>query len=294
MDWFAPRIRAKVDKRQRNLKADQEIVCISEGKVKSALPFVRVDYVDQSPVSTSMRSTAASYIEIWDNIRHLFARTRDAKSKGFDYGAFSFNTPRGRCPACHGAGVLEIEMHFISDVSVTCDTCGGTRYRKEILAVTYKGKNISEVLGMTFFDARSFFDGMDRITRGIQFLLDAGLGYLQLGLNTNHLSGGELQRLKLAKELSAGDGRQDTLYLLDEPTTGLHLADVEMLVGILGRLVDRGNTVVVIEHNREFLRNCDYLIDLGPEGGDGGGRVVASGTPAEVKSSRQGYTWKYL
>ncbi|MBN8215379.1 MAG: excinuclease ABC subunit UvrA [Spirochaetes bacterium] len=293
MDWFAPRVQALVGRRSR-LSRDSELAFSENGKVRTTLPFVKVDHVDQSPVTLSMRSTAASYIEIWDPVRHLFSRTRDAKLRGFDIGSFSFNTPRGRCPACEGAGVLEIEMHFISDVQVVCDTCGGKRFRKEILGVHYKGKTIADVLAMTFQEAYDFFDGQDRIRERVKFLLDAGLGYLQLGLNTNYLSGGELQRLKLAKEISAGDQRTDILYLLDEPSTGLHLADTEMLVRILDRLVKQGNTVIVIEHNREFLRNCDWIVDLGPEGGSGGGQLVAAGTPEQVKAARQGHTWKFL
>ncbi|MBL8995188.1 MAG: ATP-binding cassette domain-containing protein, partial [Spirochaetia bacterium] len=292
MNWFYPRVKEASEKGK--FRASSGIALIEKGKASTQNPFTRVDYVDQSPVSTSQRSTSASYMDIYDLIRDVFAKCREAKARGYERGHFSFNSAKGQCPQCQGAGVEEIEMHFISDVTVVCESCKGARYRREVLEVFYKGKNIAEILNLTYREAWDFFDGLEKIREKIQFLLDAGLGYLKLGMNTNILSGGELQRLKIARELSTAKDTGGNLYLLDEPTTGLHFADTELLVKTLDRLVKRGNTVVVIEHNREFLQNCDYLIDLGPEGGAEGGQLVAGGTPEEIKAAKKGYTWKYL
>ncbi len=292
MNYFYPRAKEAAEKSK--FSASSKIALIENGKASTRNPFSRVDYVDQSPVSTSQRSTSASYMDIYDLIRDVFSKCREAKARGYERGHFSFNSSKGQCPQCQGAGVEEIEMHFISDVTVVCESCKGARYRREVLEVFYKGKNIAEILALTYREAWDFFDGLEKIREKIQFLLDAGLGYLKLGMNTNILSGGELQRLKIARELSTARDTGGNLYLLDEPTTGLHFADTELLVKTLDRLVSRGNTVVVIEHNIEFLRNCDYLIDLGPEGGNEGGHLVAEGTPEEIKAGKKGYTWKYL
>lgn len=214
-------------------------------------------------------------------IRDLFAGTNEAKMRGYDKGRFSFNVPGGRCEACSGDGVLKIEMHFLSDIYVPCEVCKGKRYNKETLEVKYKGKSISDVLDMTVEEALEFFDKIPRIKSKIQTLYDVGLGYIKLGQPSTTLSGGEAQRVKLATELSK-KATGKTLYILDEPTTGLHIADVHRLVDILQRLVDTGNTIIVIEHNLDLIKTCDHIIDLGPEGGDKGGQVIAVGTPEHI------------
>ena len=226
-------------------------------------------------------------------IRDLFASTTDAKAKGYSKGRFSFNVKGGRCEACGGDGIIKIEMHFLPDVYVPCEVCGGKRYNRETLEVKYKGKSIYDVLNMTVEEALKFFENVPTIARKIQTLYDVGLSYIRLGQPTTELSGGEAQRIKLATELSKrGTGR--TIYILDEPTTGLHFADVHKLIEILRRLSDGGNTVVVIEHNLDVIKTADYIIDIGPEGGDGGGTVIASGTPEEVAAEPSSYTGQYV
>jgi len=230
---------------------------------------------------------------MFDLIRKLFAVTPEAKAKGYKENRFSFNVKGGRCEACSGDGLVKIEMHFLPDVYVPCDVCKGARYNRETLDVHYKGKNIHDVLEMTVEEALTFFENHEPILRKLQTLYDVGLGYLKLGQPSTQLSGGEAQRIKLATELSRrGTGR--TMYLLDEPTTGLHVADVERLVGVLHRLVEAGNSVLVIEHNLDVIKTADHLIDLGPEGGDGGGTIVAAGTPEEVAAHEGSYTGRYL
>lgn len=226
-------------------------------------------------------------------IRDLFAETNEAKMRGYDKGRFSFNVTGGRCEACNGDGVLKIEMHFLSDIYVPCEVCHGKRYNKETLEVKYKGKSISDVLDMTVEEALSFFDKIPRIKSKIQTLYDVGLGYIKLGQPSTTLSGGEAQRVKLATELSK-KATGKTLYILDEPTTGLHIADVHKLVDILQRLVDTGNTIIVIEHNLDLIKTCDHIIDLGPEGGDKGGQVIALGTPEQIVKNEKSYTGKFL
>ena len=226
-------------------------------------------------------------------IRDLFAGTNEAKMRGYDKGRFSFNVPGGRCEACSGDGVLKIEMHFLSDIYVPCEVCKGKRYNKETLEVKYKGKSISDVLDMTVEEALEFFDKIPRIKSKIQTLYDVGLGYIKLGQPSTTLSGGEAQRVKLATELSK-KATGKTLYILDEPTTGLHIADVHRLVDILQRLVDTGNTIIVIEHNLDLIKTCDHIIDLGPEGGDKGGQVIAVGTPEHIVKNEDSYTGKFL
>ena len=249
--------------------------------------------IDQSPIGRTPRSNPATYTGVFDQIRDLFAITKDAKARGYDKGRFSFNKKGGRCEACAGDGILKIEMHFLPDVYVPCEVCNGHRYNRETLEVRYKGKNIYEVLDMTVEEAVPFFENIPSIQRKIQTLNDVGLSYIKLGQTSTTLSGGEAQRVKLATELSKRSTGK-TIYVLDEPTTGLHFADVHKLTNILGQLCEGGNTVVVIEHNLEVIKTADYIIDMGPEGGEGGGTVVATGTPEEVAQVPESYTGQYL
>ena len=249
--------------------------------------------IDQSPIGRTPRSNPATYTGVFDLIRDLFASTADAKAKGYNKGRFSFNVKGGRCEACSGDGIIKIEMHFLPDVYVPCEVCGGKRYNRETLEVKYKGKSIYDVLDMTVEDALKFFENVPSITRKIQTLYDVGLGYVRLGQPSTELYGGEAQRIKLATELSKRSTGK-TIYILDEPTTGLHFADVHKLIEILRRLSDGGNTVVVIEHNLDVIKTADYIIDIGPEGGDKGGTVIAKGTPEEVAESPVSYTGKYV
>ena len=253
----------------------------------------KVIAIDQSPIGRTPRSNPATYTGLYNDIRELFASTQDAKSRGYGPGRFSFNVRGGRCEACSGDGLLKIEMHFLPDIYVPCEVCKGKRYNRETLEVRYKGKNIHEVLEMTVEEALPFFENLPRIRNKLQTLMDVGLSYVKLGQPSTTLSGGEAQRVKLATELSK-QSTGSTIYILDEPTTGLHTADVHQLVNVLQRLVDKGNTVVVIEHNLDVIKTADYLIDLGPEGGSGGGTVVCTGTPEEVAQCEQSYTGRYL
>jgi len=249
--------------------------------------------IDQSPIGRTPRSNPATYTGVFDIIRELFSSANEAKIRGYKAGRFSFNVKGGRCEACRGDGIIKIEMHFLPDVYVPCEVCHGARYNRETLEVKYKGKTIADVLNMTIDEAVEFFQNLPRIARKLQIIQDVGLGYIRLGQPATTLSGGEAQRVKLATELSRrATGR--TLYILDEPTTGLHTADIEKLLGILQRLVDGGDTVVVIEHNLDVIKTADYLIDLGPEGGDGGGTIVATGTPEIIALCKKSYTGKYL
>ena len=249
--------------------------------------------IDQSPIGRTPRSNPATYTGVFDQIRDLFAATADAKAKGYTKGRFSFNVKGGRCEACGGDGIIKIEMHFLPDVYVTCEVCGGKRYNRETLDVKYKGKSIFDVLDMTVEEALPFFENMPSIRNKIQTLYDVGLSYVKLGQPSTTLSGGEAQRIKLATELSKRSTGK-TIYILDEPTTGLHFADVHKLVEILHRLADNGNTVVVIEHNLDVIKTADYLIDIGPEGGDRGGTVIAQGTPEQVAACPESYTGQYV
>jgi excinuclease ABC subunit A len=249
--------------------------------------------IDQSPIGRTPRSNSATYTGVFDDIRDLFATTNEAKMRGYKKGRFSFNVRGGRCEACKGDGIIKIEMHFLPDVYVPCEICKGKRYNRETLEVKYKGKNISEVLDTTIEDAVVFFENIPRIARKLQTLVDVGLGYMKLGQPATTLSGGEAQRVKLASELHRRtNGR--TLYILDEPTTGLHVADIERLLAVLHRLVDGGDTVLVIEHNLDVIKTADYLIDLGPEGGDGGGQLIVAGTPEKVCACSESYTGRFL
>lgn len=253
----------------------------------------KVINIDQSPIGRTPRSNPATYTGTFDLIRTLFSTTNDAKLRGYKPGRFSFNVKGGRCEACHGDGMLKIEMNFLPDVYVPCEVCKGTRYNRDTLEVRYKGKNIAEVLDMTVSEACQYFSNQQRILRKLQVLEDVGLGYIRLGQAATTLSGGEAQRVKLATELAkVNTGR--TLYILDEPTTGLHMADVHKLLEVLQRLVDAGSTVVVIEHNLDVIKSADWLIDLGPEGGDRGGTVIATGTPEQVAQVPESYTGQYV
>ena len=253
----------------------------------------KVIAIDQSPIGRTPRSNPATYTGVFDQIRDLFAATADAKAKGYKKGRFSFNVKGGRCEACSGDGIIKIEMHFLPDVYVPCEVCKGKRYNRETLEVKYKDKSIYDVLNMTVEEAMTFFENVPSIRRKIETLYDVGLSYIRLGQPSTTLSGGEAQRIKLATELSRRSTGK-TIYILDEPTTGLHFADVQKLVEILRRLSDGGNTVVVIEHNLDVIKTADYIIDIGPEGGDGGGTVVAKGTPEEVAKNPASHTGHYV
>jgi len=249
--------------------------------------------VDQSPIGRTPRSNPATYTGLFGPIRDLFAGVPEARARGYGAGRFSFNVKGGRCEACQGDGVLKVEMHFLPDIYVPCDVCHGERYNRETLDIRYKGRNVREVLQMTVEQAAEFFSAVPALARKLQTLLDVGLGYIKLGQSATTLSGGEAQRVKLSLELSKRDtGR--TLYILDEPTTGLHFHDIDLLLRVLHRLRDHGNTVVVIEHNLDVIKTADWIIDLGPEGGDGGGRVIAEGTPEDVARNKASYTGQYL
>ena len=253
----------------------------------------KVINIDQSPIGRTPRSNPATYIGLWDDIRALFASTAEAKARGYAPGRFSFNVSGGRCEACKGDGQIKIEMHFLPDVYVPCEVCNGERYNRETLQVTYRGKNISEVLDMTVEDALHFFENIPGIKRKLQTLFDVGLGYIRLGQPATTLSGGEAQRVKLASELQKRQSGK-TFYILDEPTTGLHFEDVRQLLEVLQRLVDAGNTVLVIEHNLDVIKCADHIVDLGPEGGDRGGTIVAQGTPEEVAEVEGSYTGHFV
>ncbi len=262
-------------------------------ELKGAEHLDKVIHVDQSPIGRSPRSNPATYSGVFTQIRTLFAQTVEAKVRGYDIGRFSFNVKGGRCDTCEGDGAIKVEMHFLPDVYVPCHVCGGLRYNRETLAVRYKGKNIADVLAMTIEEALKFFENVPSIEKFLRVLSDVGLGYVTLGQSATTLSGGEAQRMKLSKELSKRPtGR--TLYVLDEPSTGLHFQDISQLLDVIHRLVDQGNTILVIEHNLDILKHADYLIDLGPEGGKGGGTILAAGTPEEVVKSKKGHTAKFL
>ncbi|MGH8798459.1 MAG: excinuclease ABC subunit UvrA, partial [Caldimonas sp.] len=262
-------------------------------RVEGLDAFDKVINVDQSPIGRTPRSNPATYTGLFTPIRELFAEVPAARERGYGPGRFSFNVAGGRCEACQGDGVLKVEMHFLPDVYVPCDVCHGRRYNRETLEVLYKGRNITQVLDLTVEDAHDYFSAVPNIARKLQTLLDVGLGYIRLGQSATTLSGGEAQRVKLALELSKRDtGR--TLYILDEPTTGLHFADIALLLRVLHQLRDAGNTIVVIEHNLDVIKTADWLVDMGPEGGAGGGSVVAVGTPEAVAANPASHTGRYL
>jgi excinuclease ABC subunit A len=253
----------------------------------------RVIDIDQSPIGRTPRSNPATYTGLFAPLREMFAAVPEARARGYDSGRFSFNVKGGRCEACQGDGVIKVEMHFLPDVYVPCDVCKGQRYNRETLEIRYRGKNIHEVLEMTVEDALRFFQNIPGIAGKLQTLTDVGLSYVRLGQNATTLSGGEAQRVKLARELAKrATGR--TLYILDEPTTGLHFHDVAQLLDVLHRLRDEGNTIVVIEHNLDVIKTADWVIDLGPEGGEGGGEIIATGTPEQIASNPHSHTGTYL
>ncbi|HET4774776.1 TPA: ATP-binding cassette domain-containing protein, partial [Streptococcus pneumoniae] len=266
------------------------------GKFKTITGIEHVDRlidIDQSPIGRTPRSNPATYTGVFDDIRDLFAQTNEAKIRGYKKGRFSFNVKGGRCEACSGDGIIKIEMHFLPDVYVACEVCHGTRYNSETLEVHYKEKNISQVLDMTVNDAVEFFQHIPKIQRKLQTIKDVGLGYVTLGQPATTLSGGEAQRMKLASELHKRSTGK-SFYILDEPTTGLHTEDIARLLKVLARFVDDGNTVLVIEHNLDVIKTADHIIDLGPEGGVGGGTIIVTGTPEEVAANEASYTGHYL
>ncbi|MEQ8424726.1 MAG: excinuclease ABC subunit UvrA, partial [Cyclobacteriaceae bacterium] len=262
-------------------------------KVEGLEHLDKVIEVDQSPIGRTPRSNPATYTGVFTDIRDLFAQLPEAKIRGYKPGRFSFNVKGGRCETCEGAGLRLIEMEFLPDIHVLCETCKGRRYNRETLEVRFKGKSISDVLDMTVEEAVTFFENQPRILRKIQTLSEVGLGYISLGQHATTLSGGEAQRVKLATELSKRDTGK-TFYILDEPTTGLHFQDIGHLLDVLQKLVDKGNTVLIIEHNMDVIKSADYIVDLGPEGGENGGKLIAVGTPEEVANNPAGYTGKYL
>jgi excinuclease ABC subunit A len=253
----------------------------------------KVINIDQSPIGRTPRSNPATYTGVWDHVRKLFSQTQEAKVRGYLPGRFSFNVKGGRCEACAGDGTIKIEMHFLPDVYVPCEVCKGGRYNRDTLDVTFKGKNVAEVLDMSCEEGAEFFANQPVIARHLTTLVDVGLGYVRLGQPAPTLSGGEAQRVKLASELSKR-GTGHTIYILDEPTTGLHFEDIRKLLTVLSRLVDQGNTVLVIEHNLDVIKSADWVIDLGPEGGDGGGMVIVEGPPEVVAKTRDSYTGRFL
>ena len=269
---------------------------IKPGKCKRIKGIENIDKIidiSQDPIGRTPRSNPATYTGVFDDIRELFAQTPEAKMRGYEKGRFSFNVKGGRCEACQGDGILRISMHFLPDVYVPCEECGGKRYNDETLQVTYKGKNIYDVLEMSVEEALEFFSSMHKIKHKLQTLKDVGLDYIKLGQSATSLSGGEAQRVKLASELQR-KATGKTLFVLDEPTTGLHTHDVKKLLEVLQRIVDNGDTVLVIEHNLDVIKSADYIIDIGPEGGDEGGNILACGTPEQIAQVEESYTGKYL
>ena len=269
---------------------------IRPGKHKKIKGIENIDKlidISQDPIGRTPRSNPATYTGVFDDIRDLYTQTPEAKMRGYEKGRFSFNVKGGRCEACQGDGILRISMHFLPDVYVPCEECGGKRYNEETLQVTYKGKNIYDVLEMSVEEAIDFFSNMHKIKHKLQTLKDVGLGYIKLGQSATSLSGGEAQRVKLASELQR-KATGKTLFILDEPTTGLHTHDVKKLLEVLQRIVENGDTVIVIEHNLDVIKSADYIIDIGPEGGDEGGTIIASGTPEQIIKVENSYTGQYL
>ncbi len=256
-------------------------------------PVDKVIVIDQSPIGRTPRSNPATYTKVFDEIRSIFAQTQEAKVRGYKPGRFSFNVTGGRCEACHGDGLIKIEMNFLPDVYIECEECKGSRYNSETLEVKYKEKSIADVLAMSVEEAKELFQNIPRIRNKLELLSRVGLDYIKLGQSSITLSGGEAQRIKLTRELSK-KATGKTIYLLDEPTTGLHFHDVKKLIKVLNDLVDKGNTVVVIEHNLDVVKSADHIIDLGPDGGDNGGKVVAAGTPEEIAENKDSYTGAFL
>jgi excinuclease ABC subunit A len=255
--------------------------------------FDKVVDIDQSPIGRTPRSNPATYTGLFTPLRELYAQVPESRQRGYEAGRFSFNVKGGRCEACQGDGMIKVEMHFLPDVYVPCDVCAGKRYNRETLEITYKGYSISDVLAMTVEDAHKLFEPVPTLARKLETLMAVGLSYIKLGQSATTLSGGEAQRVKLSRELSRRDTGQ-TLYILDEPTTGLHFHDIEQLLAVLHRLRDEGNTVVVIEHNLDVIKTADWVIDLGPEGGDRGGTILATGTPEDIAKASASHTGRFL
>tara|TARA_R110002096_G_scaffold224374_2_gene413682 strand:- start:2857 stop:4503 length:1647 start_codon:yes stop_codon:yes gene_type:complete len=281
-----PLINSKINK--SNLKPE-----LKQTNIINSDLFDKIINIDQSPIGRTPRSNPATYTGLFTYIRDLLAGTQEARSRGYKAGRFSFNVKGGRCEACQGDGVTKVEMHFLADLYITCEVCHGKRYNPETLEVLYKGKNIAQILDFTIEQAHEFFNAIPNIASKLKTLIDVGLGYMHLGQNATTLSGGEAQRVKLAKELSKRDSG-NTLYILDEPTTGLHFQDIELLLKVLHRLRDKGNTIIVIEHNLDVIKTADWIIDLGPEGGKNGGEIIAEGTPEKVSNNKKSFTGKYL
>ncbi len=273
---------------------NNSLVTVAPYKEIDGLQYLdKVVNINQSPIGRTPRSNPATYTGVFTLIRELFAQTLESRSRGYKSGRFSFNVVGGRCEACKGDGLIKVEMHFLPDIYVSCDVCSGDRYNRETLEVSYKGKTIAEVLDMTVEDALDFFHSIPKITQKLQTLMDVGLSYITLGQNATTLSGGEAQRVKLSKELSKIDtGR--TLYILDEPTTGLHFHDIKQLLSVISRLKDRNNTIVIIEHNLDVIKMADWVVDLGPEGGNKGGQIIAYGTPEDISKNKKSFTGHYL
>ena len=278
------------------LNRARKVHAVKGAKISGLESLDKAIYLDQTPIGRTPRSNPATYTGVMDEIRALFAATKEAQLRGYKIGRFSFNVKGGRCEKCAGEGEITIEMHFLPDISVVCDVCHGTRYNAQTLEILYKNKSIADVLAMSIDEALEFFKAVPKIYQKLKTLADVGLGYVSLGQPATTLSGGEAQRVKLAKELSRTD-TGNTLYILDEPTTGLHFADVDRLVAVLHHLVDLGNSVFVIEHNLDVIKNCDYIIDMGPEGGEGGGQIVTCGTPEKLAKDFKktgSYTGEFL
>jgi excinuclease ABC subunit A len=280
-------------------KAAAESLYVTKEKPGQFKSISGLEYIDkvvdisQTPIGRTPRSNPATYTGVFDEIRDVFVSTKDAKIRGYEKGRFSFNVKGGRCEACYGDGVKKIEMHFLPDVYVPCEVCNGTRYNRETLEIKYKGKNIAEILDMTIEEAYVFFENVVKVKNKLQVLIDVGLGYIKLGQSATTLSGGEASRVKLSKELQRKPTGK-SLFILDEPTTGLHVDDVKKLLTILNRIVDNGDTVIVIEHNLDVIKVADHIIDLGPEGGDLGGTIIATGTPEQIVESSNSYTGEFL
>ena len=262
--------------------------------IKGAEYIDEIEIVDQSPIGKTPRSNPISYIKAYEHIRELFASTHQARARGYKPGFFSFNVPGGRCETCQGDGFIKVEMQFLADLYLECEDCSGTRFKKEIREITYRGKNLVDVLEMTVDEAVDFFKGNDKIVKYIELLSQVGLGYLKLGQPSNTLSGGEAQRIKLASHLTSQRDRKHTLFIFDEPTTGLHFDDISKLLNCFNMLLERNNSVVIIEHNMEIIKCADHIIDLGPEAGEKGGELVAEGTPEELVKIKNSWTGKYL